>query len=94
MTIEKIKNSVIPILKKYGIQRASLFGSAGRNEATETSDVDILVEITDSHMSLLAFTGLKLELEEALGKKVDLGEYETVKPAIKEHVMQEQVSIL
>ena len=45
-------------------------------------------------MSLLDFAGLKLELEEALGQRVDLGEYSTIKPIIKEQILSEEVSIL
>ncbi|GAI56487.1 unnamed protein product [marine sediment metagenome] len=54
---------------------------------------DILVEI-ESDMSLLDFVGLKIEVEEALGKKVDLVEYSTIKPLIKERILSEQVVIL
>ncbi|HID28316.1 MAG TPA: hypothetical protein EYP22_10995 [Methanosarcinales archaeon] len=64
-----------------------------RGEDTEKSDVDILVEI-EERMSLLDFVGLKLELEESLGIKVDLGEYSTIKPIIKEQILSEEVAIL
>jgi len=45
-------------------------------------------------MSLLDFVGLKLEIEEALGRKVDLVEYSTIKPLLKERILNEQVVIL
>ncbi|GCC10851.1 hypothetical protein IPdc08_00889 [archaeon] len=45
-------------------------------------------------MSLFDFVGLKLELEEALGRKVDLGEYSTIKPIIREQILSEEVAIL
>jgi len=38
--------------------------------------------------------GLKLEIEEALRKKVDLVEYNTIKPLLKERILKEQVVIL
>jgi len=66
--VEEIKNKILPILKRYGVRRASIFGSVARGEATENSDIDILVEIR-SNISLLDFVGLKLELEEVLGRK-------------------------
>ena len=56
-------------------------------------DIDILVEV-GSDMSLLDFVGLKLEVEEALGRKVDLVEYSTIKPLLKERILNEQVVIL
>jgi len=45
-------------------------------------------------MTLLDFRGLKIEIEEALGKKVDLVEYSTIKPLIKERILSQQVVIL
>ena len=65
----------------------------GKGEAKTSCDVDILVEIK-SDASLLDFVGIKLELEEALGRKVDLVEYDTIKPIIKERILSEQVAIL
>ncbi len=91
--IEEIKAKILPILKKYGVKRAGIFGSFVRGEETQESDIDILVEI-DRRMSLLEFVGLKIELEEALGRKVDLGEYEVIKPAIREQILSEEVKIL
>lgn len=92
--IEEIKDKILPILKKYGVKRAGLFGSFVRGEAREDSDIDILVEIEDDNMSLLDFVGIQLELEEVLGRKVDLGEYSTIKPMIKEQILKEEVVIL
>jgi len=91
--IDKIKRKILPILKRYNVRRAGIFGSVVRGEEHEESDIDVLVEI-ESRMSLLDFAGLKLELEEALGKRVDLGEYSTIKPIIKEQILSEEVSIL
>jgi predicted nucleotidyltransferase len=91
--IEEIKGKILSILKRYKVKRAGIFGSVVRGEENKESDIDILVEIVD-RMSLLDFAGLKLELEEALGQRVDLGEYSTIKPMIKEQILSEEVSIL
>ena len=93
MTIEEIKGKVIPILERYGVKKAAIFGSVVRGESKTSSDVDILVEIKND-MSLLDFVGMKLELEEAINRKVDLVEYETIKPLIREKILSEQVAIL
>lgn len=92
--ITEIKNKILPILKKYGIKKAGIFGSIVRGEATKKSDVDILVEIERDDISLLDFVGIKLELEEALGRKVDLVEYSTIKPIVRKQILSEEVSIL
>lgn len=91
--VEEISKKVVPILRRYGVSKAALFGSMVRGQAREGSDVDILVEI-DADISLLDFVGLKLELEDALGKKVDLVEYSVIKPLIREEILREQVVIL
>jgi predicted nucleotidyltransferase len=93
MTIDAIKMKVVPILKRHNVKRASLFGSVVRGDTREDSDVDILVELPRG-LSLFDFVGIQLELEEALGRKVDLGEYSTIKPIIRDQIMSEQVPIL
>lgn len=91
--IEEIKRKILPILQRYGVKRAGLFGSYVREEMREDSDIDILVEI-DGDISLLDFVGLKLEIEEALGRKVDLVEYDTIKPLLRERILNGQVVLL
>ena len=91
--IEEIKRKILPILQPYGVKRVGLFGSYVRGEMREDSDIDILVEI-EKDISLLDFVGLKLEIEEALGKEVDLVEYNTIKPLLRERILSEQVIIL
>lgn len=91
--IEEVKNKILPILQNYGVKRAGLFGSCVRNEMMKDSDIDILVEI-EKDISLLDFVGLKLEIEDVLKRKVDLVEYNTIKPLLKERILSEQVIIL
>lgn len=92
-TVDEIKEKVIPILIKAGVSRSALFGSYVRGEATENSDVDILVDYPPGK-SLFDFVDTKLQLEDALDKKVDLIEYKTIKPRLKEYILSEQLSIL
>jgi len=92
-SIKEIKKKIMPILRKYGVKKAGIFGSVVRGKATQKSDVDILVEIKRD-ISLLDFVRLQLEIEKVLGSKVDLGEYDTIKPIIKDRILKEQVSIL
>jgi predicted nucleotidyltransferase len=92
MSVEEIKQKVSPILLKYKVKRASVFGSVAKQTDTPKSDVDILVELDDS-ISLLDFIGIKLEIEDILHRKVDLVEYDTIKPALKESILNDQVPI-
>lgn len=64
-----------------------------RGETRRKSDVDILVELGDD-LSLLDVVRINRELEEALGRKVDLVEYDTIKPRIRERILAEEVPIL
>lgn len=91
--IRKIRQKIIPILKHYGIKRAALFGSYVRGDTRKSSDIDILVDIKKD-ISLLDFVGIKLELEDALKKKVDLVEYNTIKPLLREGILKQEVKIL
>lgn len=94
MSIETIKNVIAPILQRYGVRQAAVFGSVVRGEDKPDSDIDILVEFERDDISILDFVGIKLELEEALNRKVDLVEYCTIKQIIKEKILSEQVVIL
>ena len=91
--IEEIKRKILPILQQYGAKRVGLFGSCVREDLREDSDIDILVEI-EKDISLLDFVGIKLEIEEVLGREIDLVEYSTIKPLLRDRILNEQVVIL
>lgn len=93
MDINDIKNKILPILKKYDVSRASLFGSLVKNEATEESDIDLLVEFK-GEKSLLDLAGLKIELEELLGRRVDVLTYNSLHPLLKEKILSNEMAIL
>ena len=92
--IEKIKPKIIKILKKNNVNKAGIFGSYSRGGQKDNSDIDIAVNIEDKNMSLLGFIGLKLALENALGKKVDLVEYSAIKRLIKDRILNEEIRII
>jgi predicted nucleotidyltransferase len=80
-------------LKRFGVKRASLFGSSARGEDREDSDIDILVEF-EAGKSLLDLAGLKIELEEVLGRRVDLLTFNSLHPLLKDKILKEQKPIL
>ena len=72
-TVDKIKSIISPIAEKYGLKAVFLFGSYARGTANENSDIDFLVDTTGTSLnSLLLLGGLYCDLEEALGKQIDL----------------------
>ena len=59
----------------------------------EIKDVDLLVKI-DQKISLLDFIGIQQELEDELDMEVDLVEYDSLKPALKEDILKEEVPVI
>ena len=92
-SVKQIKRRILPILKRNGVRRAGLFGSIARGQGHRNSDIDLLVELKRD-FSLLDFVGLKLELEEKLHLKVDLVEYDCIKPFLRKNILEQQIPIL
>lgn len=90
--LDDIKKKIRPVLRKHGIKKAGVFGSASRGE-TIINDLDLLVKI-DKKMSLLKFIEIQQELEDCLGMKVDLVEYEAIKPALKDEILKDEMPVL
>ncbi len=90
--IKELKVKIVPVLKKYGVVRAGLFGSVARGEVKKRSDIDILVEF-EKGKSLLDLAGLKIELEEILKREVDIVTYNSLHPLLKEIILKEERSI-
>lgn len=91
--IQEIIARIIEILQKHQVKRASLFGSVVRGEATEDSDIDLLVEF-EGRKSLLDLVGLKLDLEDTFHREFDVLTYDSLHPLLKERILKEQVTIL
>ena len=70
-TIEELKAIIIPIAKKYGIQKVYLFGSMARGDGDENSDIDLRIEKGELK-GLFALGGFYAEISEALQKNVDV----------------------
>ncbi|MBI2672321.1 nucleotidyltransferase domain-containing protein [Candidatus Woesearchaeota archaeon] len=95
-TNSKILNSiikkVIPILKRYNIKRAGIFGSFARGVQKKNSDLDVIIQ-PPKKMGL-EFVGLKLDLEKKLKKKVDLLTYASIHPYLKKYIITEEIKII
>ncbi|MBM3239054.1 nucleotidyltransferase family protein [Candidatus Poribacteria bacterium] len=93
--IKKILSANREILMKYKVKSIAVFGSYVRNEQTEDSDIDLLVEFElsafDSYYNGYFDNYIKLlsSLEEIFGRKTDLLTIEMISPYIKPYVLRE-----
>ncbi|GMQ82957.1 MAG: nucleotidyltransferase family protein [Rhodothermia bacterium] len=92
-TIDDIRNKVTNVMRRRGVIRASIFGSVARGEATRASDVDFLVEF-ETGRSLIDLAGLRLDLTEALERKVDVATPNSLHPRLRDGILKELVPIL
>ena len=77
---------------QFGIVRLGVFGSVARDRATESSDVDIVVELEQP--DLLVLVGIKQELEEMLHVTTDVVRYrEQMNPYLKRRIEQEAIYV-
>ncbi|HZY38290.1 MAG TPA: nucleotidyltransferase domain-containing protein [Mucilaginibacter sp.] len=91
--VEKYKELILPILERYLIKRAAIFGSFAKNNATADSDVDLLIE-PGSDFTLFKMLKLEEEISKTVNRKVDLVEYSAIKSSIKSEVLASAISIL
>ena len=70
-TIDQIRDIVSPIAASYGIPAVWLFGSYARGEATENSDVDLLIDCGDIASGFI-LGGLYVDLREGLQRELDM----------------------
>ncbi len=80
-------------LRTLGVGSLALFGSAARDEASEESDLDVLVEFSQP-VGLFRFLDVKAYLEGLLGCEVDLVTPDALKPQLRERIMREAVRAL
>lgn len=86
--IERIKGKVVPILKKGDVEFAGVFGSFARGDATEESDIDLLIRF-GGRKSLLDLVHLENVLSDTLRRKVDLVTEGGLSPYVKEYVFDD-----
>ncbi len=91
--LEQLKRTILPVLKQHGIVRAAVFGSMTRDNPDDSRDLDLLIEF-EGEKSLLDLVSVKLDLEDLLGRPVDVLTYSGLHPGIRRHVLTEQVVIL
>jgi len=93
-TFANIKKRSLPILRRHAVKNAAIFGSFARGDAKARSDVDFLIEYKGESKSLFDLVDLKSELEDTLGRKVDIVTYDSIYWRLRERILSEQVVIL
>jgi predicted nucleotidyltransferase len=86
------RDEILRIAGAHGTQNVRVFGSVSRGEAGTKSDVDLLVKLEPGR-SLLDLIAIKQELEDLLGREVDVVTEDAVSPYIREQILKEAVSL-
>ena len=96
MTLEELRSRyrtrILEIAEKRGARDVRVFGSIARGEQRADSDIDIVVVFLPGR-SLLDLTGLWLDLEEALGSKVDVVSSRGLKPRVERAIMRDAIAL-
>ena len=87
--LQYIRASKARYITDYGVIRIGLFGSFVRDDASVTSDVDILVDMPEPTFDM--YMDLKFDLEDQLGLVVDLVLVDTIKERIRQSIEDEAV---
>jgi len=90
--IHENRAEILKLAAKHGARNVRLFGSVSRDEEESKSDIDILVDL-DSDRSLMDLGGLVMDLEDLLGRKVDLVTEQGLHWYIRDKVLKEAVRL-
>jgi predicted nucleotidyltransferase len=86
------RDDVLRIAAKHGAYNVRIFGSVARGEATPDSDIDLLIEKGPTTSPWFP-AGLVLELEESLGRRVDVVTEKALNPHLRDRVLREAVPL-
>jgi predicted nucleotidyltransferase len=91
--LERYQQLILPVLKRYFIKRAAIFGSFAKGNISADSDVDLLIE-PEKDFTIFKMLKLEEEISETIKRKVDLVEYSALKPSIRKEVLLSAITIL
>jgi predicted nucleotidyltransferase len=86
------REEILLIAAKHGVKKISVFGSVARREAKENSDIDFLIEV-DRPATPWFPGGLVADLEELLGRHVDVVEPEALQGSLRQHILREALPL-
>jgi len=80
-------------LRASGVQHAAIFGPVARHQATEASDVDVLVDLgPEARVNIFEFESIETQLSVLLNRKVDLVSRGGLKPGRHDRIAAEAVA--
>ncbi len=88
--IETHRTQLRSLATRYGLSSIRIFGSMARDDASSTSDVDLLVESKEP-VSGFALGAMLMDAQELLGRKVDIVTIQALHPLMRSRVLQESV---
>jgi len=91
--LEQYQQLILPVLKRYFIKRAAIFGSFAKGEEDTNSDIDLLIE-PEKDFTIFKMLKLEDEISALIKRKVDLIEYSALKPSIRKEVLLSAITIL
>ena len=90
--LEARRDDILKIAAKHGAYNVRVFGSVARGEERPDSDVDLLVDVGTTTSSWFP-AGLILDLEQILGRQVEVVTEKGLNPHLREHVLREAVAL-
>ena len=86
--LQERRSDILRLATQHGARRVRIFGSIIRGTATEGSDIDLLVAF-EPDRSLLDLIGFKQDLQELLGREIDVISEGGLSPYLKDRILQE-----
>lgn len=90
--VKEQRDEILQIATRHGARNIRIFGSVARGEAGPESDIDLLVEMEPGR-TLLDIVAIKQDIEDLLGREVDVVTEAAISPYMRERVLKEAVSL-
>ena len=90
--LDRHRAEVLRLAAKYGATDVRVFGSVARGDADESSDIDVLVRMTPGR-SLFDIGELLMDLQDLLGRRVDVVTERGLRPRMRERVLRDAVPV-
>lgn len=95
MTLDEIRERreiILAVASRHGASNIRVFGSTARGTSNPDSDVDLLVDL-ESGRTLFDLGGLLMDLQQTLGRRVDVALARMLRPEIRSRVLREAVAL-